>query len=161
MTLPDENETNPYRAPKTPVGSPVRTEPSAVDTQMIKKFREQIVALGALWIIMGCGAFGVAGFALAGNQNPAAAPNGELPVLMIVVGALGLTWLVLGVLSCMKQIWPVYAGLTLSYLSLIGNLFSINVCAIIILALVIAQAHRVIVWANKLRAAGLPLTAKP
>ena len=55
----------------------------------------------------------------------------------------------------------VYVGLGLSYLSVISNLFNFNLCGMIILVIVIIQAHRVISWAGQLRRAGIPLTARP
>jgi hypothetical protein len=57
--------------------------------------------------------------------------------------------------------WAVYVALILTYLSLLGQVLRFNVCTIAILIAVILQAHRVIGWANRMRAAGVPLTAKP
>ena len=67
----------------------------------------------------------------------------------------------LGVFSCLKHMWAVYVGLGLSYLSVISNLFNFNLCGMIILVIVIIQAHRVISWAGQLKRAGIPLTARP
>ena len=57
--------------------------------------------------------------------------------------------------------WAVYVALALSYLSMVGQILNLNICGGIIIILVILQAHRVIGWAKEMRAAGLPLTAKP
>ena len=63
-------------------------------------------------------------------------------------------------MSCLKQIWAVYVGLVLSYISVIGNLININVCGLVILVVIIIQAHRVIGWSRELTARGIPLNTK-
>lgn len=132
---------------------------SLPDPGIIKSFRQQIHALGALWIILGGLALLVMALML-GNGNQMNAPRMDAQLQMITIGAMGAAWLLLGVFTCLKQIWAVYVGLTLSYLSAIGQLFSLNLCGLAIMAVVILQAHRVIGWANKMRAAGIPLTTK-
>jgi hypothetical protein len=132
-----------------------------MDSKLVKKFRDQIHALGALWIILGSVRVGLSGAALVGAQ-------GELnqwvglshPALWIVLGIEGLIDISIGVLTCLKHLWAVYLGLVLTYLSLLSLLVS-NWCAALVIVIVILQAHRVIGWARQMRAAGVPLTAKP
>jgi hypothetical protein len=57
--------------------------------------------------------------------------------------------------------WAVYTGLVLSYISLVGNLLQLNLCALAIVIAIIVQAHRVIGFASTIRAAGLPLDTQP
>lgn len=148
MNFPDEHEPSP---------------PQDVDRTMIRKFREQIHALGALWIFIGSLSSAVASYALQNGPDPTARImiGSEQRVFLVVLAGLGLTWLVLGVLTCLKQMWAVYVALALSYLSMVGQILNLNICGGIIIILVILQAHRVIGWAKEMRAAGLPLTAKP
>ena len=146
MSIPDEREPGP---------------PQDVDRKMIRKFREQIHALGALWIIIGSLAGAITIIALQGSLDLAARVGGEQQVVLFLIAGTGLVWFVLGVLTCLKQMWAVYVALVLSYLSLLGQVLNLNICGGIILILVILQAHRVIVWARQMRAAGVPLTAKP
>ena len=86
-----------------------------------------------------------------------------LPPLLagIINLTLGAVWFVVGVMTCLKQPWALYTGLILSYVAVIPNLLVLNVCGIGILVVVIFQAHRVIGWAKKMQANGIPLNVKP
>ncbi|HYH66491.1 MAG TPA: hypothetical protein VD866_17490 [Urbifossiella sp.] len=134
--------------------------PPPVNRKIIRKFREQIHALGAVWIILGGLAEGlvvVAQFVMkdAPRDIPLDSP------FWLFVAAVGLGWFMLGVCTCLKQMWAVYGGLILSYMSFAGQLMNLNICAGIIVLLVILQAHRVIGWARQMREAGVPLDARP
>jgi hypothetical protein len=166
MSPPDENGANPYQAPEALeelAGDPVR---STIDPGLVKNFRQQIHALGGLWIIIGSAAlaYPVAGFgARSGLWGDPGDDffSSEVLVLLVVAAVAGSVYLFLGVAACLKHMWAVYAGLVLSYFSLLGQLFSLNICSIIITLAVIVQAHRVIGWSKQMHAAGVPLTAKP
>lgn len=140
-------------------------DPSAdrprISRAVIRQFREQIHALGALWIIIGSLALGLAAVALSGNKDVEARIAGEYEVLVIILAVSGSLWLVLGIATLFKQMWAVYTALVLSYVSVVSHLLNLNVCALIIVILVILQAHRVIIWAGQMRAAGVPLTTRP
>lgn len=150
---------NPYQAPAVdPRPMPTGAASTAAAAALVKDFRTQIHALGAFWIFIGGLALALVAFA-ASLVDP-----GESPALfMAILGGLGLVWLTLGVLTCCKQLWAVYVGLVLSYLSLIGNLVTLNfnICSLILLIAAIAQAHRVIGWAGQMTRMGIPLTTKP
>src|SRR4051794_18067271 len=105
MSVPDE----PAPGPRPDVGR-----------KMIRKFREQIHALGALWIIIGALAGAIAIVALQGRPDLAARVGGEQQAVLLLVAGMGLVWFVLGVLTCLKQMWAVYVALVLSYVSLLG-----------------------------------------
>jgi hypothetical protein len=166
MAPPDENEPNPYQAPKDfPVsaGDPVR---STIDPELVKKFRQQIHALGGLWIIIGSAAlaWAVFGFGARGRLWGDPDPDffsGEVLVLLVTIAVTGSVYLSVGVAACLKHMWAVYAGLVLGYVSLLAQLAKFNVCGIFIIILVIVQAHRVIRWTRQMHAAGVPLTARP
>ena len=87
--------------------------------------------------------------------------KGAAVALAVIFSTLGLVWLSLGISACLKQFWAVYIGLGLSYLAVVANLFNLNVCGLIILAVVILQAHRVLGFAKRLRGLGIPLTTRP
>jgi hypothetical protein len=146
MTSSDDSAANPY---------------PAVDRKLLRKFREQIHALGALWIIIGSLAGVLAVVTLQGNRDLAAGLGSDEQIVLILIAGMGLVWFVLGVLTCLKHMWAVYVALVLSYGSLVGQVFKLNLCGGIILVIVILQAHRVIGWSKQMRAAGMPLTAKP
>jgi hypothetical protein len=122
---------------------------------MITKFRQQIHALGAFWIIIGSAA-GAAGLGI--FRADTADNNVPIAAIMLVVGG---GWIVVGILSCLKYVGAVYVGLVVSYISLLVQVLTFNICPIIILIVVILQAHRVIGWARQLRRAGIPLATKP
>lgn len=157
MSQPEFPPINPYQAP-APAPVSMAIDPRAAEQKVkIKKFRDQIHALGALWIILG-------GIGLASGLFLLTVRAGEVEDSTILAGILivtGSCWFGLGVATCMKQLWAVYVGLALSYLSLLGNLVKFNVCSLILLVVVILQAHRVIGWAKELRAMGIPLDTKP
>jgi hypothetical protein len=155
--IPDHSP-NPYQSPQ--IEMPMFAPAPAANLRLhktLKDFRSQILALGVAWIIL-------AGLALAagvligviGEQ-----PDDATPIVMAVVGVVGLLWGGLGVCACLKQMWAVYTGLVLSYLSVAGNLLQMNLCPIVILVLIIVQAHRVIGFAKELQRAGVPLTTRP
>jgi hypothetical protein len=158
MAASDAESPNPYQAPS--VAEPSAMLPSLVTTpaayKLLKDFRTQIHALGGAWIAIGSLA-GVVALFVGATANP----DQETALLLGILLAASTIWIALGVFSCYKQIWAVYIGLVLSYLSLIGNLLSINVCSLIIFVVVIVQAHRVLGWAKQLRRMGIPLTTLP
>lgn len=159
MTLPRENDPNPYQSPQ-PSLAPLESQ-RPIDRAMVKKFRDQIHALGALWIIMGGAAAVLATIALLGNREVALSLGHGQQIVLVVVALLSVCWLTVGFATCKKQMWGVYAGLALSYLSLLGQVLSFNICATVIVIIVILQAHRVIGWAKQMQAANLPLNTKP
>lgn len=155
MTDLHDQTANPYQSPATETGAAPLAPQGAVDLVMVKKFRDQIHALGAVWLLIGglMIAVGVASFL--GASDGAADDRFMGPVLI----GFGAFWLMIGVFALLKHMWAVYVGLVLSYLSLIGNLLRLSVCGVILLLLVIIQAHRVIGWAKELWSRGVPLNA--
>ena len=132
----------------------------AADRTMVRMFRQQIHALGALWIIIGSLSVALAIVALQGNSGVAGLVGNSDKIVLAIVFAAGAIWFVLGLLTCLKKIWAVYVGLVLSYLSLAGQALNVRIIGVVIMILVILQAHRVIGWSKQMRAAGVPLTAK-
>ena len=155
MTTPQANEPNPYQASQPAGGILDAVGQAGAEREMTKKFRDQIHALGALWIIIGTVAMALGTFMTEGSSEKA----GQW--FLIFVFTLGICWFGIGVMTCLKQIWAVYVGLGLTYLSLLGNLVQLNFCGLVITVLVVLQGHRVIGWAKKMRDAGIPLNAKP
>lgn len=127
-----------------------------VDKELVRKFRREMHGLGGFWIFIGALAF-IAGIVIAAAGAGAA---GVEPALGVVAVVLGAGWIGIGVFTCLKHAWAVYVGLVLSYLSLLGNLINLNICPLVILIIVIVQAHRCIKWMGQMRDAGVPLTAK-
>jgi hypothetical protein len=157
MSNPFSDQNNPYQSPAT-AGPQIHAGNTAqvALVKVLRDFRSQIVALGAFWIIIGAIATGMGVYLTTQDaQNP------NQKILMIVVAVMGGAWIALGALVCAKQIWALYIGLVLSYLSLVGNLVNLNICAIVLVAVVILQAHRVLGWVKQLRAAGIPLSTRP
>jgi hypothetical protein len=147
---------NPYASPSF---DPVKTlVVSTVDmARLVKQYRQQMHSLGALWIIIGSLLLilgGVVGF-MPGNDNV------DNFVMLGIFVVMGLIWLGLGVLTCLKQMWAVYVGLVLSYLMVVNNLINFNLCGLVIMGAAIFQAHRVIGWAKDLTRKGIPLSTRP
>ncbi len=123
----------------------------------LERFRKEIHGLGGFWIFIGAVALIVCVLVLAAD-----APNADMPPeALVILIPLTILWLVIGVCTCLKQMWAVYTGLVMSYLSLVSNILTqINGCAIIMLVVAIIQAHRVIKWAGEFKEMGVPINTK-
>ena len=133
-------------------------ERGSVDPEDIKKFRRGMHGLGGLWIFIG-GIGLLAGLAMLNERGD---PEEVSGMFIIVFSALCLTG---GICTCMKQMWAVYVGLALAYLSTFGNLSQLasgngNIFTIVMLVAAIAQGHSSLIASKKLRNAGIPLTTK-
>lgn len=156
------DQQNPYQSPQVLAPTYAATgQDGAFLAGVLRNFRSQVVALGVLWIFVGTAAL-VMGVVFAGYLSDFR--EVQDPIHLGILGTAGLTWIVLGVLVCLKQTWALHVALTLSYLSLLGNLVWFQWPAIFVIApliLVIMQAHRVLNWARELTRAGIPLTTSP
>jgi hypothetical protein len=161
VTATPEDEPNPYQAPASDLDQPAAVDASAVRPGLIKMFRDQAVALGAVWVLLG-GVLAAGGGLVSwrAGRDVRLGVGLDMPTFVVGMAVLGLTWLVLGVLTCLKQVGAVYVGLVLSYLALLTQVLTLNFCGSILLILVILQAHRVIRWGNQMRAAGIPMNAR-
>lgn len=77
----------------------------------IKKFRDQIHALGAFWIITGGISAGLGIFLLTTWEGSTVA-GAQIVGVVVVLAAVA--WVGLGIATCLKQIWAVNVGLGLS-----------------------------------------------
>lgn len=157
---------NPYASPAVPAGVPPVLAGGQVvaNRELLKRFRQQILALGVLWIIFGVLTLVIGCLLLASNQQLFARAGISPDDAMLTGGVLlliSVVWLITGIGSCVKQIWAVYVGLVLSYLGLVNSVLSLNICSGIIALLIIIQAHRVLKFAKQLRQLGIPLTTRP
>ncbi|HEV7282466.1 MAG TPA: hypothetical protein VGN57_19845 [Pirellulaceae bacterium] len=158
---------SPFAAYAPPAAGSAATPVSPYQAYLpiLKQFREQMLALGVLWLLFG--ALGsVAGAALVamhlGQFDVDAERLEGFPLFLALFAlAIGLLWLFAGVGTLMKRQGAVIAGLVLSYLWLVGNVISLNLCLAALAIVVIIQAHRVLRFASQLRAAGVPLDTKP
>jgi hypothetical protein len=144
-----------------------------IDAGVIKKFREQLHAVGGVWILMGC-VIAAAGVYFSSSTQSAGVSWASLPLSVALFVGLGGTLVTLGVFACLKKRWAITAGLIVSYLVLAGNVLSwleqvsapVNnaspsTLSIVIWGAIIVQCHRVVSWANRMRKADVPLTARP
>ncbi len=138
----------------------------SVDRDLIRKFRREIHGLGGFWIFIG-GIVVIGGLAMSNVRPAPGIDRDALAGVGMVMAVLGGVWVTIGILTCMKHMWAVYVGLVLSYLSAVGNLVNLaqgqvpSLIGLIIVIVVIVQAHRTIGWASRMRSAGVPLTTKP
>ncbi len=152
---------NPYEPPREAAQgfAPTFQAGSLEHLTLLKQFRQQIHALGGFWIFIGSVATALC-VGLLLTQGEILGLQAENVVLLMIAGVAGVIWLTVGIASCFKQMWAVYLGLGLSYLSVIGNLINLNICGLVILGAVILQAHRVLGFAKRLQALGIPLTTR-
>src|SRR5687768_3991988 len=107
---PPPQQQQPPGTPAAPVlpymGAPT---PEQLNTRTIHLFRQQIHAVGGLWIIFGGLAVGVGLYFLNEQvQSARASGAGIVGPGNLVVGvllAIGALWVVVGVFACMKQMW--------------------------------------------------------
>jgi hypothetical protein len=133
-----------------------------IDEKIIVDFRKNIHGLGGFWIFAAA-VCAIIGAALLGGNMPVGdriAGADELLGAAVVVLILAGLWLIFGVCTCLKQTWAVYAGLALSYVSLLGNLYRVNICGLVVMLLVVIQGHRTLKLAGQMKRARIPLTAK-
>ncbi len=161
MTRTADDQTNPFETPTADPKMPDGMDKRAVEHDTIKKFRMEIHALGAALILIGSGCCLVGVSAMMVGPWPLHLGRFLGSEFWGRLGGLGISCIVLGVLTCFKQMWAVYVGLLASWIMLLLQILQFNLSAAIILIVVIVQHHRVIRWANQMHAAGLPLDAKP
>lgn len=128
-----------------------------IDRETIEKFRKYAHGLGGAWIFFGVVAFGI-GIAALSGALPRGGAGAEAGVVLL---PLGLLWLGVGICVCLKHRWAIYVGLTMSYLSVVGNILVLNVCALMLLLAIIIQAHQTLSQARKLLDAGVALDTMP
>ena len=142
-------------------------EATHVDPELVKRFRREIHGLGGAWIFFGvmCMILAMV-FPALGGAN-VRMDEEERVGAAVVFGLIALLWLTAGIGSCFKQLWALYFGLVVSYVSALGNLITMfsakipNPCALIIVVIIIVQAHRTIGWANKMKKARIALNTRP
>lgn len=159
MSTPEGEDANPYAPPLNVDSRSFDAAPASglAARELVKQFRTQIHAIGAAWIFFAALAGLLLIYVAAGGNNFPPETRNILAVGFIISCLL---WLVAGIFTCFKYTAAVYLGLVLSYISAIGNLSHGNVCAILLLVLVIWQAHRVLGFAKKMRERGIPLTTR-
>ena len=128
--MPDSADSiNSYQLPAA-AGPAVTTLTAEQHRQinLLRDFRSQIATLGVCWVVFGTIALG------AGTYAGAVALSGVERVLprstiefLVTLHALGLVWIVLGILVYRRQLWALYAALALTYLRYWG-ISSISTC---------------------------------
>jgi hypothetical protein len=119
------------------------------------KYRNEMYALGGLWILFGIGSVVVAVLLFAAVNSPdfnrAKVPlEFPLEAIALLTGLSSIVWLGLAIGVFMKQTWAVLAGLVLSYFLFIMNVLSVNVRGVIFLIASIAIAHRCLYWKRQM-----------
>ena len=155
--MPSDSQFNP--SPDTEPAEPSK-EP-LTRGKIVRKFRDYIHVLGALWIITGMLVAGISLNEYFKTPQEVSPSRLDPQTVSILLATLGVIWLVLGILTCCKQRWAVYIALVFSWLTLLANIYIVNVCGICLMAFIVLHAHTVLRLANVLDAAGLPLTTKP
>lgn len=139
-----------------------------IDTDLIRRFRREIHGLAGVWIFFSIVSL-LLGLVIMKNGEAIGVarglPQDAAEMIGLLILGLAVVWGACGFGAAYKQIWAVYLGLILGYISIVGNLINLgqqgaNTCGIIIQAFVIIQSHRVLGFAAKLKRAGVELTTK-
>lgn len=128
-----------------------RTGSTSDPAGLAKTFRRQIIALGALWTVIGLLYAGLAATLLAGLT-----PNKALAAMALMapfILALGIIWIAAGVSTCMQIVPGLFVGLVLSYISLVLSAVSMEFRSVAIMVIAVLQAHRVLRLRKPIRAA--------
>lgn len=139
---------NPYEAPD-PVEETTETD---ADLTTLNQFRQEVLALGVLWLICGGVCLLVATVAAVRQQ---ATEN------ILVSGSVGVLLTAIGVPTLFKKKWALYAGCLLCLVGATIAVVRFNICGLVIPLIVGLQAFRVVKYARRLEAIGVPLTTKP
>lgn len=174
MNVPQGHDFNPYQSPVVEAVDERLAPPPEI--KILKRFRREMQGLGGVWVFSG--ALGLFSFLSMLRSAPVwMVMAADLVLFAIGVGVCGV-WVLLGIFACLKQMWAVWVGLVLSYLSFLGSVILLarllgidgpdGICpgvivafVMVILIAIIVQAHRCIRWSGQLSAAGIPLTARP
>jgi ribosomal protein L37AE/L43A len=127
--------------------------PSFVNEGLVRQFAVEINALGALWLLQAAVIAGLA-FGAVDAAGSAARTVGGIPVAYVVAGVFA----ALGGLTFLRIIWPTYLGVAVWVAYLIT---AFGLIQLILVAVILAQSVRVILWAKEMRAAGLSRWGRP
>lgn len=156
----DPKDINPYAPPREVDEFPKFAAGSVSSLRYrntLRTFRTLMHVLGGFWIVMAIISLLATAFLATGIVDL----SDSFGVMIVgIVLFSGMLWFGLGVAVCLKQLWAVYVGLVLSYLSAISNLVQMNMCPLVLIVPFIVVAHFAIMKAGELRRAGIPLTAK-
>jgi hypothetical protein len=163
-----EEEINPYQSPMSDIVRSVHAQtPEEITARLLNRFRQQMHALGALWIIGGV----LNGGLLWAFRLMFIPWLGAIEDML--VWGIACLWVVLGAATFFKRMWAVKTAIVLScillvvYLTLFvaAGVFVQSLCMawapVAILLAGILQGRRVLKWARELEHAGIPLTAHP
>ena len=129
-----------------------RTRSTSDPAGLAKTFRQQIIALGALWTVIGLLNAGLAVASFAGLMPEKAAPAVDLIAPFIL--AFGIIWIAVGVSTCLQIVPGLFVGLVFSYIFLVATVAQSQLCPAAVLLLAVLQAHRVLGLRKQIRAAG-------
>ena len=141
-----------------------------IDAAFIKRFREQVHALGAVWIFLGCLGVGVLLLPSGIQASIFAEP---VPLYLALCVGMGVARIALGTYCLEKQPWALKAGLVSSYVTLaldiVGWVTSLarnpngtmSILGLIFSVYILLQCRRVNGWAKQMQQAGIPLTLRP
>jgi hypothetical protein len=145
-----------------------KTEEFAAREKRRTRNKKEMNALGVIWLAMGLlSAFGIGALIAEGpiqvetKYAPIAAIYGvheprftiPRPLLFIALG-MSVGILLAGIGALAHSSTGVGIGLLLTYLSLIGNILTLNVCVAVLLIFIVVQGHRVLKTAADLKTAG-------
>jgi hypothetical protein len=154
--------------PSFPVASlALRTAQNAAELQLLKRFRNYVHAWAGVLVFIGALSAAAAAYVAVVShlylpEQPGVDDQLTLGNLVIIVLATtGAVWIAIGALVCLKNLPVFYLALVLCYLSLLGNVFALNLIAPFFLGPAIFLGHRVISIAGQMQRAGVPLYLKP
>jgi len=140
----------------SPPRSPVYRPP--LDHELLRTFRTQVLALGAVWIA----------FALLYAVLVLALLPPAMEASRILLLAPALISILFGIAIIQKRLWAIRAATFLSFCSVLAvayRAFQLNaplaLLGLVVPLLLLLQGWRVLDWAHQIRAAGFPLTTTP
>ena len=152
---PPAEEINPYASPREMDEPPSFSDGPLASLRYrgtLQSFRTIMHILGGLWIAFASLVALAALFLLPMQPDPLFFVIMLIPIVL---------WGGLGTAVCFKQMWAVWTGLVLAYLTVVANLLQGNLCALILVVPAIILAHIAISKAGQLKRAGIPLNTLP
>jgi len=149
---------NPYQSPTAAGSAPVPTELQLAHA--LRNYQTQIVALGVSWVLLGS-ACACCFFVPLSGDGPSAF---FFKIILFAIAIWGLIVVAIGICTCMKVLYAVYAGLGLVCLTILGSFSLFPICGVVLTVIGILQAlqaWRIVRWAMQLKVAGVSLNSKP
>jgi hypothetical protein len=155
-----KNESNPYAAPETEA-TPVSEVKTKLELEFIRRrYGIEAAGLAGFWfffgiILIGLGSLGYQSLPSVVPRSWSSIVDDSISISFFCMGFVGVLWVIIGILTAFRIERAIEIGLYTTYGMFIFPAIWLTVIGLLMLPLVIAQAHRVLKSGEDLRNAKL------